>query len=185
MGFSAHVGQRPYLSFTNFKFDHDHDYDYNYDHDHDHDHYTSHVPGGADICHNERQWAKQPKNSEDSKDLQSDATSTAATAKRRLTERIIPKAYRENFPPHTHGDEFKETPGNPLEEKEKSTDGKKITRYDNRSFLLIRVDHSPQQFKQARRSHKAHPPTTWFLGARPFSSRMTNCTRRTTHPSTF
>ena len=25
-------------------------------------HDTSHVPGGADTCHNERQWAKQPKN---------------------------------------------------------------------------------------------------------------------------
>ena len=79
---------------------------------------------------NERQWANQ----EDSKDLQSDTTSPAATAKRRLTERIIPKAYRENFPPHTHGDEFKETPGNPLGEGEKSL-WKKITRYDNRSFL--------------------------------------------------
>ena len=41
---------------------------------------------------------------------------------------------RENFPPHTHGDEFKETPGNPLGEGEKSL-WKKITRYDNRSFL--------------------------------------------------
>ena len=71
----------------------------------------------------------------DYKDVQSDKTPPAATAKRRLTERIIPKAYSENFPPRTHGDEFKETPGNPLEEKEKSTDGKKITGYDNRSFL--------------------------------------------------
>ena len=34
MGFSAHVAQRPYLSFTTFNFDHDYDYDYNYDHDH-------------------------------------------------------------------------------------------------------------------------------------------------------
>ena len=119
----------------------------------------------------------------DSKDLQSDTTFPAATAKRRLTERIIPKAYRENFPSHTR----RRVQGNTrksIRRRRKVPMGK-IIRYDNRSFLLIRVDHSPQQFKQARRSHKAHPPTTWFLGARPFSSRMTNCTRRTTHPSTF
>ena len=36
MGFSAHVVQRPYLSFTTFNFDHDYDYNYNYDHDHGH-----------------------------------------------------------------------------------------------------------------------------------------------------
>ena len=65
--------------------------------------------------------------------MQSDTTFLAATAKRRLTERIIPKAYRENFPPHTHGDEFKETPENPLGEGEKSL-RKKITRYDNGPF---------------------------------------------------
>ncbi len=45
MGFSAHVVQRPYLSFTTFNFDHDYDYNYNYnydyDHDYDHDHYTT------------------------------------------------------------------------------------------------------------------------------------------------
>ena len=57
VGFSAHVAQRLYLSFTTFNFDYTttttsttstttttattHD--------------TSHVPGGADICHNERQ----------------------------------------------------------------------------------------------------------------------------------
>ena len=35
MGFSAHVVQRPHLSFTTLNFDHDYDYDYNYDHDHD------------------------------------------------------------------------------------------------------------------------------------------------------
>ena len=58
-------------------------------------------------------------------------------AKRRLTERIIPKAHRENYPPHTHGDEFKETPGNPLGEGEKSLWKKKLqdTVYDYRSFL--------------------------------------------------
>ena len=42
-------------------------------------HDTSHVPDGADICHKERQWAKQPENREDSKDLQSDTTSPAVT----------------------------------------------------------------------------------------------------------
>ena len=45
MGFSAHVAQRPYLSFATFNFDHDHDYNYNYnydyDHDYDHDHYPT------------------------------------------------------------------------------------------------------------------------------------------------
>jgi hypothetical protein len=45
VGFSAHVVQRPYLSFTTFNFDHDYDYNYNYnydyDHDYDHDHYTT------------------------------------------------------------------------------------------------------------------------------------------------
>ena len=45
MGFSAHVVQRPYLtylSFTTFNFfDHDHDYNYNYNYDYDYDHYTT------------------------------------------------------------------------------------------------------------------------------------------------
>ena len=76
-----------------------------------------------------------------------------ATAKRRLTERIIPKAYRENFPPHTHGDEFKETPGNPLGEGEKSL-WKKITRYDNRSFL-----HQGRSLTAASEKITQGPPT--------------------------
>ena len=41
MGFSAHVVQRPYLSFTTFNFDHDYDYNSNYNYDHDHDNYTT------------------------------------------------------------------------------------------------------------------------------------------------
>ena len=50
----------------------------------------------------------------DSKDLQSDTTSPAASAKRRLTERIIPQ-HTERIsplsPPHTWKfDEFKEAP---------------------------------------------------------------------------
>ena len=42
MGFSAHVVQRPYLSFTTFNFDHDYDYDYDYNYNYDHHgHYTT------------------------------------------------------------------------------------------------------------------------------------------------
>ena len=85
--------------------------------------------------------------------MQSDTTSPAATAKRRLTERIIPKAHRENFLPHTHGDEFKETPGNPLGEGEKSL-WKKITRYDNRSFL-----HQGRSLTAASEKITQGPPT--------------------------
>jgi hypothetical protein len=51
-------------------------------------------------------------------------------------------AYRENSPPHTHGNEFKETPGNPLGE------GKKIKDMIIDHFF-IRVDDSPQQARES------------------------------------
>ena len=66
--------------------------------------------------------------------------------------------------------------------KEEATVGNRVL-----STLRRQLRYETKQVERNAGKRSCHNKwlVGWFLGARPFSSRMTNCTRRTTHPSTF